>query len=429
MVPPHVQVDPSRLLVLHGRVVTMQCSKDSHVNPVTHAIDGGAVAIEGGRIAFVGRRSSLPLRFATAVPVAVPLVTPGLVDAHTHAAWVGSRHDEYVAKLRGDPYEEIAARGGGIVASMRALEVSSQEDIASELMARLRRMASLGVTTVEVKSGYGLRPELERKQLAAIAEVARRSRAGETLPRIVPTFLALHALPPESRGDADRRAAYVAGALSLLREVAKAGLAAFVDAYVDRNAFTVDEARSVLRPARELGLGVRLHVGQFADVGGAELAAELGARSADHLEVVGPAGLAAMAEHRVAATLLPTAALVLGQKAPDVAAMRAAGLDLIVASDANPGTSPTESLPLAMMLAARTYGLSAAEVLAGTTRLAAASLGLPDLGVLREGAPADLVAWDLPHEDAILQPWGTSRTLFVLRDGVPIHHVVDVTAG
>ena len=394
--------------MLQGRVVA--CDGDADV------IEDGAVAIESGRIAFVGRPVDLPARFAPVARVVAPLVTPGLVDAHTHAAWMGSRHDEYVAKLRGDGYEAIAARGGGIAASMRAIEASDAEAIAAVLAARLRRMASLGVTTVEVKSGYGLRPELERRQLEAIAAVG----ADPTLPRVVPTFLALHALPPEARGDEARRSAFVARACAMVGEVAREQLARFVDAYVDRSAFTIDEARALGRAAREAGLGVRLHVGQFADVGGAELAAELGARSADHLEHVGPRGLEAMAKASVAATLLPTAALVLQQAPPDVAALRAAGLSLVVASDANPGTAPGESLPLAMFLAARTYGLSPRETLLGATRRAADSLGL-DAGRLRVGAPADVVAWDLPHEDALIQPWGVSRALLVLRDGRIVH--------
>lgn len=384
----------------------------------SEAIEDGALVIERGTIAWLGRRDALPERFAPLLASArrAPLLTPGLVDAHTHAAWAGSRHGEYVMKLRGEGYEAIAAKGGGIVASMRAVEESDHATLVSTIVARLRRMATLGVTTVEVKSGYGLRPELERRQLAAIAEASRA--AG--VPRVVPTFLALHALPPEARGDEGKRAAYVEGATALAVEVARAGTARFVDAYVDRNAFRVEEARTVIRAARELGLGARLHVGQFADVGGAELAAELGARSADHLENVGDAGREALARAGVAAVLLPIASFVLGQSPPNVDALRSAGVQLVVASDANPGTAPSESLPLAMAFAARLYGLSCDEILAGTTAIAARSLDRPELGALTVGAPADVVGWDLPHEEALLQPWGTSRTSFVLRDGEEI---------
>ncbi len=389
-------------------------------------LDAGAVVVEGGRVAWLGPREALPARWsgesgAAGEPacrrVEAPLVTAGLVDAHTHAAWVGSRHAEYAMKLRGEGYEAIAARGGGIVASMRAIEEADVDAIADTLARRLARMASLGVTTVEVKSGYGLRPELERRQLAAIARVAGRA----DLPRVVPTFLALHALPPEARATAETRAAHVAAAIAMVPEIARARLAAYVDAYVDRNAFTVAEARPLGELARAAGLGVRLHVGQFADVGGAELAAALGAASADHLENVSRQGLDAMARADVAATLLPLASFVLAQRPPDVAAMREAGVRLVVASDANPGTAPSESLPLAMAFAARLYGLTTDEVVLGATAHAARALGLPALGRLSVGAPADLVAWDLPHEDALLEPWGVSRASLVLRDGRPLH--------
>ncbi len=390
--------------VLTGRVVTMTDDE---------AIDDGAVAIERGAIAFLGRRSELPERFAPLPPRRAGLITPGLCDAHTHAAWVGSRHGEYLQKLRGEGYEAIAARGGGIVASMRAIEQATVDEIAETLIARLKRMAALGVTTVEVKTGYGLRRALEEKQLAAIAMASRASG----VPRVVPTLLALHALPPEARGDDRARAEYVASVGALVR--ASRDRAKFVDAYVDRNAFRVDEARAVMNVAREVGLGVRMHIGQFADVGGAELAAELGARSADHLEYVGEAGLAALASAGVAATLLPIASFVLGQAAPDVPALRRAGIRLVVASDANPGTAPSESLPLAMAFAARLYGLSTAEILAGVTTEAARSLEV-EAGALREGAVADVVGWDLPHEDALLQPWGTGRTTFVFCGGHPL---------
>lgn len=392
--------------VITGRVVTMA---------EAGTFEDGAVAIEGGKLAFVGRRMDLPERFSPLPLQSFPLITPGFCDAHTHSAWVGSRHGEYMQKLRGEGYEAIAARGGGIVASMRAIEEADVETITETLVARLRRMAALGVTTVEVKTGYGLRRDLEEKQLDAI----QAASGAEGVPRVIPTLLALHALPPEARGDEGKRAAYVQGVIELVR--ASRDRARFVDAYVDRSAFRVEEARAVMQVAREVGLGVRMHIGQFADVGGAELAGELGARSADHLENVGPAGLEALVRGDVAVVLLPIASFVLGQAPPDVAALRRAGLRLIVASDANPGTAPSESLPLAMAFAARLYGLSTEEILAGVTREAARSLDLESLERgLVEGAPADLVGWDVPHEEALLQPWGSSRASLVIRDGRPL---------
>jgi imidazolonepropionase len=414
--PQSAPVAPSAPLVVYGRVV----AGPDPSGRALEVFDPGAVVVEEGRVAWIGPRAALPSRWSEAGAcrvVEAPLVTAGLVDAHTHAAWVGSRHAEYVMKLRGEGYEAIAARGGGIVASMRAVEEATVEAIADTLARRLARMASLGVTTVEVKSGYGLRAALERRQLEAIARVAARG----ALPRIMPTFLALHALPPEARTGAEARAAHVAAAIAMVAEVARDGLAAYVDAYVDRNAFTVAEARPLGEAARAAGLGVRLHIGQFADVGGPELAAELGAASGDHMENASREGLDAMAKAGVAATLLPLASFVLGQQPPNVAAMREAGLRLVVASDANPGTAPSESLPLAMAFAARLYGLSTEEVVLGATAHAAHALGLPTRGRLTLGGPADLVAWDLPHEEALLQPWGVSRARLVLRDGRPIH--------
>ncbi|APR78658.1 Imidazolonepropionase [Minicystis rosea] len=403
------------ILVTAPRVVTCDPARATSVDPLA-VIEDGAVLIEGASIVEVGTRAALAARSAGARILAHDgLLTPGLVDAHTHAPWMGSRDHEYALRMAGADYEAIAAAGGGIVASMRAVRAASRDEIARTLAARLRRMASLGVTTVECKSGYGLDEASERRQLEAVREAG----SAADLPRVVPTYLALHALPPEAQGDRDAYASRVAA--EWLPALASDDLVRFVDAYVDRSAFSVAQARPVLERARALGLGVRLHVGQFADVGGAELAAEVGAASADHLEQVGPQGIDALAAAGVRAVLLPVASMTLRQDPPPVAALRAAGIPLVVASDANPGTAPTESLPLALALAVRGYGLSPAEALLGATREAAASLGLAEVcGILRPGLRADLVLWELAHENAIIQPWGISRTRGVLRDGALI---------
>jgi imidazolonepropionase len=394
-----------------GRVVTCDPARATATDPLG-VIEHGAIVVRGAAIVAVGAHHDLLARFPAALWRSSPgaVMTPGLVDAHTHAAWMGSRDGEYAMRMAGADYEAIAAAGGGIVASMRAIRAASVEEIATALTARLRRMVPLGVTTVEVKSGYGLDEAGELKQLEAIEQAGRAPK----LPRLVPTFLALHALPPEANGDRD---AYAKNVLErVLPLVTERGLAKFVDAYVDRSAFSAAQARPLLERARALGLGVRLHVGQFADVGGAELAAEIGAASADHLEIVGPAGIARMAEAGVRAVLLPVASFTLRQDPPPIAALRAAGVPLVVASDANPGTAPSESLPLALALAVRNYGLTVAEALLGATREAAASLGLgAKIGILREGFEPDVVVWDLPHENAIVQPWGVPRTRLVMR--------------
>lgn len=357
-----------------------------------------------GTLTYVGPLASSPVaptRHAT-------LVTPGLVDAHTHLAYAGSRHDEYALRLQGAGYEELQAAGGGILSSARAVAACTEDEIEALLVARLRRMAALGVTRVEVKSGYGLLPEQELKQLRAIARVHAR----HDLPAVTTTFLALHALPPGANRDA-----YVQAAAALVAQVGRESLAEFVDVYVDRNAFTVAEATLVADAAQRAGLGLRAHVGQFADVGGADFAAAHGAASVDHVEHVDAAGAAALAAAGTVAVLLPVASFTLNQAPPPVQLLRDAGVSLAVATDANPGTAPTESLPLAMALAARSYGLSSDEIWRGVTTTAARSLrGAPWHG-LAAGAPADLVGWDLPHERAVLQPWGVSRVACTIRQG------------
>jgi len=388
-----------------ARVVTCDPARDTELGTV----DNGAVVFERGRIAFVGARADTP-RGVALEDLGQRVITPGLVDAHTHACWVGSRHTEYGMRMTGCSYAEIARAGGGILSTHRAVTAASEDELAETLTLRLRRMASLGTTTVEVKSGYGLDAMQEKKQLVAI----RRAGSGSDVPDVIATLLALHALP----SGAVARSEYVSlVARELVPEVAGQGLARFVDAYVDADAFTVAEAYTVGKAARDAGLGVRFHVGQFADVGGAELGAELGATSVDHLEHVSRAAIDALVRARVLGVLLPVASFTLAQAAPPIAMMREAGLVLAVASDANPGTAPTESLPLAMALAVRSYGLSVAEAILGATRNAAAALQLTDRGVLREGLRADLALWDLPHEDAIVQPWGLSKVHRVLVEG------------
>ncbi len=403
------------VVVVAGRLVTADPERSTEENPLG-ALDEAAVVISDGRIEALGPASEILRQVPDAVrreqhPDAV--VTPGLVDAHTHAVWVGSRAREYALRMEGADYEQIAAAGGGIVASMRAVRQADPAILAAALAARLGRMRAMGVTTVEVKSGYGLEEAAERRQLEAVARAAE----DPMLPRVVPTFLGLHALPPEAQGDRER---YVAQCRRWLDGIARDGLARYVDAYVDRSAFSVSQARPLLERARELGLGVRIHVGQFADVGGAELAAELGAASADHLEHLSEPGAEALAAAGVRGVLLPVASYTLAQAPPPIALLRRAGVRLVVASDANPGTAPTESLPLALSLAVRSYRMTVAEALLGATREAAESLGL-DVGLLRPGAPADLTVWDLSHEDAIVQPWGLGRTRLVLCSGRTVH--------
>ena len=372
----------------------------------TAPIDDAVIDGEGATITYVGTQDSAPDFFGTARSAG--LVTPALIDAHTHAAWAGHRHAEYMLRMQGADYVTIAQAGGGIARSYEALTAVDDDTLFAILDARLRRMARQGVATVEVKSGYGLTTAGELKQLRAIT----RASKNPTLPRVVRTFLALHAVAPGlSRGEhIDRMVG------ELLPQVAREHLADRVDAYVDTHAFTVDEADRLFRAARELGLAVTVHAGQFSNVGGAELAARHGAQSADHLENISMDGARALAQAGVRAVLLPIASYTLRQAPPPVALLREASVRLVVASDANPGTAPTESLPLAMALAVREYGLTIEEVMHGVTTEAAAALGLPS-PVLCAGAPATMTLWDLPHENALAMPWGAPPLVDVWREG------------
>ena len=406
-------MSPTAYVLLAGRVVTCDPARVNKANPLGTLTDAGVI-VDGAAIRMVGSRAEVTSA-ARGAPVRLDapdaVLTPGLCDAHTHSAFAGSRHDEYVKRMAGVSYDDIARSGGGILASMRAVRRATLPELARGLAERLARMAALGVTTVEVKSGYGLDGDNERKQLEAIAS----ARGDASLPRVVSTYLALHAVPPES---ASSREAYVAAAAERVRSFAAAGLADFVDAYVDANAFSTAEALVLAIAARDSGIGVRLHAGQFADVGAAALAARVGASSADHLEHVTREDLDSLAAAGTHAVLLPVASFTLGQRPPPVSEMRSAGVRIVVASDANPGTAPTESLPLALAFAVRSYGLTPDEALLGATREAAHALGIGDrAGTIAPGFDADLVAWDLPHEHAIVLPWGTSKTLLVVRAG------------
>ena len=369
--------------------------------------ENGVIDGEGGVVAFIGRAEDAPHRSPAKI-LRAGLVTPGLIDAHTHAAWAGHRHAEYVLRMQGADYVAIAQAGGGILRSHDAIAAIDEAELLRVLEGRLRRMARQGVSTVEVKSGYGLTLQGELKQLRAIT----RASENAALPRLVRTFLALHAVPSGCSRDA-----YVAQMIDeLLPIVARERLADRVDAYVDAHAFTVHEASRLFDAAAKFGLAVTLHAGQFADVGGAELAAKYGAGSADHLENISLPGAQALALAGVRAVLLPVASYTLRQAPPPVALLREANVRLVVASDANPGTAPTESLPLAMALAVREYGFTIDEMMRGATTEAAAALRLP-CPVLREGGPATLTLWDLPHEAALAMPWGAPPVIDVWRDG------------
>ena len=364
-------------------------------------IRNGALVAEGERILWIGASVDLPadlLGRATQVEeMEGRLITPGLIDAHTHLVFGGDRAAEWGLRLSGAPYEEIARQGGGIVSSVKATRAASEDELVAQSLPRMDALLADGVTTVEIKSGYGLNLADETKMLRA----ARRL-GGLRPVRVRTTLLAAHTLPPEYR---DNRAAYVQEIIDLIiPDVAAAGLADAVDAFCEGIAFTADETRAVFSVARAQGLPVKLHADQLSDGGGAALAAEFCALSADHLEHASEAGLQAMQRAGVVAMLLPGAYYVLREtKRPPVERMRQIGLTMAVATDLNPGTSPVTSLRLAMHLACTLFGLSPDEAFLGVTRHAAKALGLAgEIGQLRVGMACDLSIWDADRIEPII---------------------------
>jgi imidazolonepropionase len=356
-------------------------------------VENGALAARDGRIVFAGPEKDVPAAWrarARIVDCEGRWITPGLIDCHTHLVYGGDRAREFEMRLAGATYEEIARSGGGILSTVRATREASEEDLLSAALKRLDVLLAEGVTTIEVKSGYGLEDATERKS----HRVARR--LAEDRPVAVrATLLAAHALPPEF---ADDRAAYIETvAEKMMPALADEGLVDAVDAFCERIAFTPAEVALVFDAARRLGLPVKLHADQLSNGGGAALAAKFGALSADHLEYTDEAGVAAMAGAGVVAVLLPGAYYVLRERqAPPVALLRKHRVPIAVATDSNPGTSPLTSLLLALNMAATLFGLTVDECLAGATRNAAKALGVgEETGTLEVGKWADLAIWDI----------------------------------
>ena len=364
-------------------------------------IDDAALAWDAGRVVWAGAAADLPGRFAEADRQSAGgrLVVPGLVDCHTHLAHAGDRADEFVERLRGTSYLDIARRGGGILKSVRATRAASAEELAEAAGGRLRAMIRQGVTTVEAKTGYGLTLEDELRVLRIYRALGAAGPA-----RIVPTLLAAHAVPPEFAAD---RAGYVRLICEAMIPAAAAeGLADFVDVFVEEGAFTADEARTIFATAARHGLGAKLHADQLTDTGGAALAAEVGAASADHLECVSDEGVYRLAEAGVVAVSLPIATLVLGQEPLPARRLLDAGVRVAVATDFNPGSAPSASLGLALWLACTRQRMTPEEALRGATVEAARALRLGDgTGSLAPGSPADLAVFDAPTLATWLSGW------------------------
>ena len=357
------------------------------------AIEQAALGWKDGAITYAGAMHALPdmpdALAARVESMGNAWITPGLIDCHTHLVFGGDRSDEFEQRLGGASYEDIARAGGGIMSTVRATRAADEDTLLTQSLPRARALVANGVTTIEIKSGYGLDLDNERKML----RVARR--IGDTLGiGVRTTLLAAHALPPEFAGRADDYIDEVRA--RVLPAIAREGLADAVDAFCERIAFTPEQTRRVFAKARELGLPVKLHADQLSDLGGAALAAEFGARSAEHLEHTSEAGVRAMAAAGTVAVLLPGAYYALREtKLPPIAAFRDAGVPIAIATDLNPGTSPLRSLRLALSMACTLFRLTPEEALRGATVNAARALGLDDRGVLAVGKRADCVIWEI----------------------------------
>lgn len=358
-------------------------------------INNAAIGIKDGKISFIGERSALQQtddKLSEYVFDAEGRVaTPGLIDCHTHLAYAGDRAAEFEMRLKGATYEEIARAGGGIVSTVAAVRAASEDEIFELTLSRLQKLFLEGVTTVEVKSGYGLDFENERKLL----RVATRLR-DETGFRVQRTFLGAHAVPPEYKGRQDE---YVDSVCGMISKLAEEKLVDAVDAFCENIGFTIEQTRKVFAAAKAAGLPVKLHAEQLTNQHGAALAAQFGALSADHLEYVDEAGVAAMAKAGMAAVLLPGAFYYLREKTlPPVDLFRKHKVPMAIATDHNPGTAPTLSPLLMLNMACTLFRLTPEEALAGMTTHAAQALGMQkDVGTLEAGKSADIILWDIKH--------------------------------
>ncbi len=379
-------------------------------------IDDAAMVVEGEMLLWVGARVNLPpplrQRCTAQHDANGALVTPGLIDCHTHLVYAGNRANEFELRLNGATYEDIARAGGGIAATVNATRAASVAELTTQTERRLRQMLAEGITTVEIKSGYGLTLEHERKSLAVARQLAR-SHAID----VRTTFLGLHAVPNEFAGRAD---AYVDAVIDMLPVLHAEGLIDAVDAFCERIAFTTAQVERVFQVARKLGLPVKLHAEQLSDSGGSALAARYNALSCDHLEWLTPAGAGAMAAAGSVAVLLPGAFYFLRDtRVPPISLLRDKGIAMAVATDCNPGTSPCASMLLMLNMACTLFGLTPEEALAGVTRHAATALGLTDRGVLTAGKRADFVLWDVKHPAELSYAMGANPRVQTVFQGQP----------
>lgn len=380
-------------------------------------VRSAAVGMKDDRIAWVGPMSALPAapeKLANTVrDVFGKWVTPGLIDCHTHLVYAGNRANEFAMRQQGKTYKEIAEGGGGILSTVKATRAASETELLDAAGKRLQSFLREGVTTMEIKSGYGLDTASEMKLL----RVARR--LGDLYPITVKTtFLGAHAVPPEFKGKADAYVDVICN--EMLPAIAAAELADAVDGFCESIGFSPAQITKLFDAAKKLGLPVKLHAEQLSDQGGAALAANYKALSADHLEHVSDAGIAAMAKAGTVAVLLPGAFYMLNEtKKPPIAALRKAKVKMAIASDCNPGTSPITSLRLILNMGCVLFGLTPEEALTGVTRHAAAALGMgSEAGQIKEGMIADLALWDIAHPDELSYDAGGNLCYGVIKNGI-----------
>jgi imidazolonepropionase len=388
----------------HCRAATMQ----SRAAQAYGLVEDAAIVVEAEHLAWVGPRSLLPREWEERCEqrhdCGGALVTPGLIDCHTHLVYAGDRAHEFELRLGGASYEDIARAGGGIASTVTATRTATQAELLAQSLPRLCALMGEGVTTVEIKSGYGLALEYERKMLRVARVLGERQPVD-----VRKTFLGAHALPPEFAGRADD---YIAEVLRVLPVLHAEGLVDAVDVFCERIAFSTHQTQRVFDAARELGLPVKLHAEQLSDSGGAQLAARYRALSCDHLEWLGEAGAAAMADAGSVAVLLPGAFYFLRDtRVPPVELLRRHGVPIAVATDCNPGSSPCTSLLLMLNMACTLFRLTPEEALAGVTRNAARALGLNDRGVLAPGLRADFVMWDAHRPAQLSYAMGSNPRL------------------
>jgi imidazolonepropionase len=379
------------------------------------AIENGAIAVSGDRILWVGEQALLPADIPAGVRVHSAggrWLTPGLIDCHTHLVYGGDRAREFEQRLSGVSYEDIARQGGGIVSTVTATRAASEDQLVESARPRLAALVSEGVTSIEIKSGYGLDLDTELKVLRA----ARRLGEGNEVD-VVTSFLGAHALPPEYAGRSDDYIDFLCG--EVMPRVAALGLADAVDAFCESIGFTLAQTERVFETARALGLPVKLHAEQLSDLGGAALAARYSALSADHLEYVSESSIRAMADAGTVAVLLPGAFYFLREtRKPPLDLLRRHGVAVAIATDSNPGSSPVTSMLLMLNMACTLFQMTPEEALAGVTRHAAAALGKADsIGTLEAGKQADFVLWDIDHPAELAYRIGFNPCNGIIKSG------------